>query len=383
MQIGMSTSSSISVDIGVVYGTENDGTIELRVTLFSTTFVHGSLAFFYKKSQFDDWMEDACIVSSSSKFQNGNELHGLPCSSSGYESRLFWNYKENGLTFGSGCIVKAMVIPSLNIACQVDEYSRMETVFNDDRIIDKGLFGTIIGFDFNGNLIKLESDNVSIIDPVTSKVLMSLTGLSNPVHAVGTSSGGLLVLESDGTITECDQDGTATVTFDASAMALGDEATLILNYDTNNLLISGGDIALVSEIAWGGIDHGTVLWNYSGSLSLPTGAVYGDGLETVLFCDSGNNRIIVIDRSYNPESVVTISSVTTDGNPLALQNPIRCAMINDTIYVCEANGRVESFGETASTHPAMARSGFGTASGSDALPQFAKMRFMPIVRSVK
>ena len=166
-------------------------------------------------------------------------------------------------------------------------------------------------------------------------------------------------------------------------MALGDNGTLTLNYDTNNLLISGGNIPMVSEMAWGGIDHGTVLWNYSGSLSLPTGAVYGDGLETILFCDSGNDRIIVIDRSYNPESVSTIASVTTDGNPLAIQNPIRCAMLNDTIYVCEATGRIENFGETASIHPSMARSGFGIASGSDALLQFANMRFMPIVRSIK
>ena len=80
MKTGMSTSSSISVEIGTVYGTEHDGTVELRVTLFSTTFTRGSIAFFYKKNQFDDWMDDACIASSSSKFQKGNELHGLPCS---------------------------------------------------------------------------------------------------------------------------------------------------------------------------------------------------------------------------------------------------------------------------------------------------------------
>jgi len=383
MQIGMSTSSSISVDIGVVYGTENDGTIELRITLFSTTFIYGSIAFFYKRHKFDDWMDDACIIFSSSKFQNGNKLHGLPCSLMGSESRLIWDYKKNGLVFGSNCIIKAVVIPSLNVISQVDEFSRIETVFNNDRIIDKGLSGSIIGFDFNGNFIKLESDNVSTVEPKTLNTVTSLTGLNNPVHAVGTSSGGLIVLDSVGTITECDQNGVIIVTFDASAMALGSYATLTLNYDTNNLLISGGNISSVNEIAWGGIDHGTVLWNYSASLSLPTGAVYGDSLETVLFCDYGNNRIVVIDRSYSSESVNTITSVTTDGNSLTLKNPIRCAMLYDKIYVCEETGRVENFEETISTHPAMARSGFGTASCDNAIPQFAKMRFMPIVRSVK
>lgn len=377
-------SSSISVDIGVVHGTETNNTIELRITLFSTTFRYGSIAFFYKNNQFDDWMSDACIVSSSSKFKNGNELHGLPCSSNGAESRMIWNYRENGLTFGSGCVVKAVVIPSLNVSCQVDNFSRMENVFNDDRIINAGLLGKVIGFDFNGNFIKIDSGEVSIIDPSSKKVIMSWSGFSNPVHAVGTDSGGLIILESNGMITECDDGGISIISSDASTMVLGNNGTLTLDHNTNNLLISGGDVSLVSEIIWGGIDHGKLLWNYiDASLSNPTGAVYGDGLETVLFCDSGNNNIVVIDRSYNPDVVTTIGTVSVNGKTLPLQNPFRCSMLNGVVYISEASGREEVFGETASTHPAMARSGFGIASGNDIIPQFTKMRFMPIVRSIK
>ena len=118
---------------------------------------------------------------------------------------------------------------------------------------------------------------------------MSLNCINNPSSCIGTSSGGLIVLNSTGTITEYDQDGLVTVIFDASAMALGDNGTLTLNYDTNNLLISGGNIPMVSEIGVG--RHRS----RNGSVELfwfviftNWGAVYGDGLETILFCDSGN-----------------------------------------------------------------------------------------------
>ena len=153
MYTGMSMSSQISVDIGVVQGTETDGTIELRLTLFSTVLKYGSVALFYKRDALDDWRSDAVITFSNARFKSGNEMRGLPCSSSGAESRLIWNHNANGIASGSRCMVKAMVVPTLAVTCATDEFSRVETLFNgDDRIIDKGIFGNMVGNDQFGNL---------------------------------------------------------------------------------------------------------------------------------------------------------------------------------------------------------------------------------------
>lgn len=373
------------MDVGVVRGTAFDGKIDLRLTLFSTEFKWVSVALLYKRDMLDEWRSDAAIVSSNARFRISNEMHGLPCSETGSESRLTWAHGANDIATGSRCIVKAVVIPSVVVSCATDEFSRFETLFKGgDRIIGRGIFGDAVGTDSSGNAVVIEDHFASIVDPATGEILVSSEPMTNPVSAVGTELGGMVVLDSDGTITEIDGNGDTVYTLDASAMATGEYATLSRHPATGNLLVSGGAVNAVSELAWGGPGHGTTLWNYTDpSLSLPTGASYGDGLEVVIFCDSGNNRIIIIDRSFSPESVSTVSSITIDGQILQLRQPVRCSMSNGVIYACEGQGRPEIFGETASLHPAMARIGMGTATGSNAIRQFSGMCFVPISRSVK
>jgi len=137
-------------------------------------------------------------------------------------------------------------------------------------------------------------------------------------------------------------------------------------------------------VYWGGEAHGTVLWHYvCPTNSLPSGAIYGDGLGTVLFCECSGGKAVVIDRVSSPQSVQSISSVLINGQTVALSRPIRCAMSGGTIYVVEESGTRRMFGTTPATHPGMTRSGMAPAVDENALHQYSGMCFVPIIRSVK
>lgn len=385
MKTGIAISNSISIDVGVVQGTALNGTIELKLTLFSTSEKFGSVAILYKQDMLDEWKRDMSILASNAKSINGNEMYGLPCSSNGSESRLIWNHKANGIASGSRCLIKTIVIPSLNVACASDEFTRIETVFKGgNRVIARGLSGKIVGTNLNGDYIVINANAISLIDRETLSTILSVEDSKMPVHAVGTDEEGLIVLYTDGTIREFDNQGVITEALDASGITSGSYGTIFQDKITKNLLVSGGDVPLVSELTWGNIDSGTVIWNYVGapSLDTPTGAIYGENIDIILFCDYGNDNVILIDRSCVPQNITVLSSVSISGETLDLQKPIKLATSNGNIYVCEEIGRREFFG-TTNYHPSMARSGLMNAAGMDSLGEFSGLCFLPIIRSIK
>ena len=386
MNTGFSLSKNISVDIEAIQGTISNDSIDLRLTLFSTAFTHTGVSLLYKHDMLDEWHDDPVITYSTNYFKKDNELHGLSCSATGSENIITWNYAANGIAKGSTCLFKVVVIPSVVVACSTDYYSHFETLLNHgNRIIDKGLKGTIVGLDNLGNLIVIDNHYVHLMEPERYQKIMSSGWLNRPVHATGNSEGGLIILDANGTLTEIDNDGVVIRSFDASAFAYGLYPTIDRHYATGNILISGGNISSVAELSWRGSDYGTTLWTYTSTpaLNIPTGITYGDNINLLAFCDSENNQVVLIDRSLDPQSVTKIDSVIIDGQSFSLQQPFRCAWSNGVVYVCESKGRQESFGETLSSHPSLARSGLGVQSGINAVEQFTSMCFVPIARSIK
>jgi hypothetical protein len=379
--LGIAFSDNVSVEVGVVRGSESNGMVNLFLNLFSTSTQWASVALLYKKDALDEWRSDMAIISSNSRFVNGNEMCGLPCSLNGIQSQLTWNYAANEVAMGSRCIIKAMVVPSVGIMSQMGDYSVIETVVNgDNRVIGNFIEGNLVGFTSLGYAIVLSGSTISLFDVDTKTVQASKTLSDAPSHAIGIPNGNIIIIDENALITEVDYLLTSIRTFNATAIA---QTNSSLAYSVaGTLLVAGAGSNLVSELSWGGSDYGTPLWSYSNGLNNPMGVCYGDGLNTIVICSTENNEVIIVNRSILPQSVTTISSITMEGQSVPLNSPFRCLVSDGIIFVCEASGKTEVFGETAATHPAMIRAGFG-GTGYNTLSQYAGMCFVPIVRSIR
>ena len=198
-----------------------------------------------------------------------------------------------------------------------------------------------------------------------------------------------MILDDDN-IVEISSSGVVVQTVSVAGLMFRDGG-ISIDFISGNVLLAGGDIPKVYEMAWKLPTFGEILWEHgelttgsaTGFLNKPRYATYGTGLDSILICDQGNNRIVAIDRSTIPETEVAISSVVAGDSVLSMYRPIRCSQVGAEILVCEENGEQEFFSSNADSHPAMARSGMSTATGKDALSQYSGFKFVPILRGVK
>ena len=390
MITGMSLSNAVSAEIGTIRGAEADGKIQLRLILYSLSAKWASVKFQYRRDDFDEWKDDAEIIASNAISTHENEMIGLPCSNSGAESTIVWNHSANGLGAGSRCSVRAVVTPSVYVAVQSGEWSNIDILFKYNEATNRGAIeGSAIGLDANGNIIVLEDHYVLVKDSETHEILFSTPRLDSPRHAVGIESGGIIVIEADGGITEFDDVGVVVRTYDGAAIASG-EARLAYNCSTWNILVSGGSIAKVTELSWGGFDHGTILWTHgsgvagsgTNDLDTPAGVSYGDSSDIVVICDKGNNRVVIADRTNTDVPIRVVESVEVEEQTITIQSPVSCVLSGESLHVCEESGVERHFSSTPLLHPALARSGLAS-SGEDSLTQYAGIRFVPLVGSIQ
>jgi hypothetical protein len=286
--------------------------------------------------------------------------------------------------------VKATVLPSATVLCQSGRFTTVEGMSKgDDRVIGSTIEGVAMCFDEDGGMVIVDDHTVSRVSP-GGEVTLLASGLNRPSGVVPTGRGSFLIIDGDGLLREVSDEGAAIALADVSGLAAGSPG-LSCDSRSGNVLLAGGDIPKVSELAWRPPAYGEVLWTYgetlpgdgAGYLNGPRHAAYGEGLDSILVCDQGNDRIVVIDRAVSPQSVTVIDEVIVGTTSLPLHRPFRCAQSGSVLLVCEEEGEEELFSADADAHPALARAGLSSATGKDALPQYSGMKFVPIIRSVK
>ena len=393
MLIGTTISPGVAVDVGVVYGTERHGSISVKITAFSDSCKYVSMRLSYKPNLLGEWRSDMKIVSSNARFVEGDVLHGLPCSHSGSVSIVTWNHSENGVAAGSHCFLKAEVVPSATVMCSSGKFTWFETICGGGRIIEGRVKGKAVGIDRFGNAIVSGDRSFQVVSMTDGSLIFELDAFPmphHPSHAIGFPTGGILARGDNGLMVESDRYGNVVRSFDASGIALG-SPTLAFDEGTGNVLVSGGNFNWITELSWSPGNYGTALWGFGNGLPVsglsgvnsPMGVAYGKGAESILVCDRGNGRILSIDRSCVPQSVVAFTGTQVDGVSLVTSDPAWCAASGNAAYVCELLGKTQGFSQDPSSCVSLARAGVVEPSGGDSLPQYSGMCFVPIVRSIQ
>jgi hypothetical protein len=383
------TLSGTSVEVGVIG--DEDGHALMRVVLFSSSVRMTSISFKYRLDFLGAWLSDAVLRLPDNGFCQGNQLLQLPCSPEGSETTFTWDHAANGLASGMRCQVRVKVLPSVAIMSQSNKVTTIEGVSEGDaRVIEEGMEGRAMCFDDEGGVVVAYDHSVVRMPPGGGRGVVLVSGIARPKCVTATGRYSCLILDGDGVLREVDNDGLDIALASVAGLASG-EPGLSCDPATGNILLAGCDVPKVYELAWQPSGYGEILWEYgqptsgsgSGYLDSPQYASYGQGGDVVLICDTGNDRVVVVDRGSVPQAETDIYSVTIGTVTLSLSKPMRCSWADDAVLVCEASGERESFSVNAGSHPAMARSGMSAASGKDSLSQYSGLRFVPLPRSVK
>lgn len=373
--------------------TTNENSIDVQVTLFSNKFSYADIEFLYRADYGDEWLTDASISGSTAKFINGNKLFRLPCSSSGYNNIIRWEYKKNRLTTGNSCQIKIKAIPSVSVFNNYGYYTIIENaysgIYNE---IESIVPYKILGIDNYGRYMCFNNNQFVIVDR-NKNIIMQYYGVKNIICAQQIFNDNYIVLDNDDKkIIEMSKDG-ALIYELQSAILFSNPYYFMYDKYLNNILLTDNKKHITYDISWNDEDKGSIIWQHGGfgtgiyNLNYPTAAVYDSENRAIIWiADSGNKRIKKIDRSSCVDVISVYNYFIKDGINIGF-NPISRMFSNkNDLILVEQYPEQEFFNTNINLHPSLARAmnlkdgGIATKNNLD---DYSNLLFKPITEIVE
>ena len=384
---GTLLNGNISMDVKNIV-TENS--IDVQITLFSNKFAYADIEFWYRTDFGEQWMNNAYISNSTAKFINGNQLFRLPCSPTGYNNVVRWEYEKNQLTTGNNIQIKIKAIPSVSVFSNYGYYTMVENVYSGTyNEIESIVPYKIIGVDNYGNYMCFNNNQFIIVDK-DKKIIMQYSGVKNVICCQQMFNDNYIILDNDDKkITEMSKDGILIYELQ-SAVLFSNPYYFTYDKFSNNILLTDNKLHVVYEISWNEIDKGNVIWQHGSfgtetyNLSYPTAAIYDSENRSIIWiADSGNKRIKKIDRSVFIDDISIYDYFVKDGINVGF-NPISRMFSNkDELVLIEQTPEQEFFNTNINLHPALARAmdlKQGGISTKNNLNDYENLLFTPITK---
>jgi len=392
--MGMMLQGDVSYWVAQSPSSEESGSIRFDLWMFSGLFRHADVKFQYRLDAVSEWLDDAVIISDNAASANGSSMFGVPCSPAGTFSTFRWRHSGNAVGYGSSCEIRLAVSPSPVLFSRCVGYSFVEAMTGPSgRILEDILKMRVVNRDGNGNLLCVASTEFVVADR-HGRTILTVPGLSNPVHAQEKAAGNYLVLCSgDNRLLEIDETGTTVRSVDTSAIASA-PPYFWFDESTGNVFLSGGSIPKVYEISWDPRDYGTVLWSHGqalpgsgvNQLDAPEGIMrhFGAG-DVVLIADWGNSRVVVVDRAPPADTVSLVGNVSFGSAALGLHEPLRVLSADGWMHTAEGTGEQESFSPDRTVHPALVRavSDHSDPDRKDEMAEYGNVLFKPVIRPLE
>lgn len=391
--IGVPGYGDVACQLRKVPESDSGSAADFELIVFGARFQEADVAIEYRLYFGQEWQSDAALTASSAGIPMGNILSGLPCSSGGTATRFRWRYYNNGISQGQTADIRARVlsVPTVFSACN----SRGVPEHLGDPARPSAWFQVpyyIMNTDNDGGYLCSDGGSTfRVVDPVTGLSLVVSTGFTALAHACQLPWGNYLLLDSGSScLVEVDPLGAVVRSFCQPSLFLSPRH---FAYDqvTENVLITGGTIPMAYELSWSDDYYGTVSWTFGypspgpgdDHLDSPSGIAYHPfDASVVAIADTGNNRIVVVDRGSGPDDVTITSSMAVDGTAIPLAEPYYVELDHDgNIITSTATGRRLYFSETRASHPTIARwesRRTGAISGMDTIPQLRGAVYTPV-----
>jgi hypothetical protein len=392
---GALSQGDVSCETRIVPGSDSGEYVDLYITLFSSRFPKIDFEIEYRAQAGDPWETDTLISGSTSGAVTDNVIRGASATADGSIAQIRWYYLRNGIAPGSNCEVRVKLLPFPFFFEKCRNTTSVEggTEFGNPQLI-ASLSYQAVGIDYDGNWLCVDPTSAFVLS-TSGSIIMTVTGMTYPSYMYAKQDGNYLILDTGASrIVEVDNTG-ATVRTWSGAGSVSSPTGMQYDEATGNLLVTGGSIPKAYEISWEA-DTGTVLWSFgqasSGTdldeLDSPKGICYGyNDRDKVIIADSGNNRVLIIDRSGSSDSVSPVSFISIGGVSVPLQSPTHVSSgEEDTILIVESEGRELLFSEERDVHPTLLRylsSVDSSLGGSDSASPYRNVIYTPIPEVVK
>jgi hypothetical protein len=213
---------------------------------------------------------------------------------------------------------------------------------------------------------------------------MQYYGIKNIICCQQIYNDNYIILDNDDKkIIEISKDGILVYELQ-SAILFSNPYYFIYDKYSNNLLLTDLNKHIIYEMNWNSSDKGTIIWQYN-ALSYPTCSVYDENRAIVWIADSGNKRVVKIDRSSFTNIVSTYDYFTKDGIDVNF-NPISRMFSNkDNLILVEQSPEQELFNENINLHPALARAmnlKDGGVANKNNLEDYGNLLFTPVIETI-
>lgn len=366
----------------------------LKLIIFSLFHIKVDVEFQYRTFSLPEWKKDAVLSNAKCDRVSNNVLIGVTASSDGSESSFMWNFAESAVAIGEICDVRLLITPQFDIFSYGDNSTHLERL-SMDHVSDivTNFDHVIVGNVGNGNYFAVSSNGLYILDGDKSLVL-TLSPINNPVYAIQMESGNYLVLHDYGaTISEYNENAVQLKTFSDAVHFIGAE-TFVFSENKETILISGGEKHFVIEVSWTNDNFGTVLWTYGNGISgsgdhqlvSPQDAKYDvENLAIIYIADTGNNRVLVINR--NTDSVEIVKEVSVDDKRIAIRDPSKLLVTSDQIFVLEREQKTVKYTTNLCNHPSLlryrARVLPPSSNDRNSVRRYNNIIFTPLLRTIE
>ena len=367
--------------------------IDFEMSLFGNGVKRADVEFLYRTVAGNPWLSDAVIMADNAHHSHDNIMYGIPCSRLGTKNLIRWDISENNLSIGDWCEINIVLKPDPLTFSYYNGRTFVESLLGSGHAVVEGKYERkIVGCTSNGGLMGLTDSSFYLIDTNGDKI-MEYGGLNLPSFAQEKDDGNYLVLDDSlagpaAYILEIDPEGTLVkqVATPESSWGMG-----WLHYDnlTGNVLVSGdntngGYLPKVYEVVWDARTPGVVRWFWEYNPPGRAGGVsyLSDDRDVILIADTGNNRVVVVDRTPSGDVESYIENVTFGSTSVPVNNLLAVLSSKGLVQILEGVGETENFNTTMSSHPALARAlglGSGTKNG---LEWYDNLVFGPVIRGV-
>lgn len=338
-------STIVNGDISYVLKQTNltNTSVDLILTAYSLKWTEFDIAMDYRLSNLDEWLTDASLTFTTANQIIKNRVYGLIASQYGTDNTIRWQFSDNNISFGTSPQLQFQLVPRFRNFSSSIMGNIVTDLYSDHNVnwIGNSTTNRFVGLNKTGQYMCVSNKLFYILDTITSPApVYSYSTVLNPLHAIQTDSGNYVIADyGHNRVVE------VTPTLSAMVNTYSISTPVFIDYDNNtsSCLITSQNLNIIREVS---LDLSTTIWQSVVSLNAPSCATYAKGnVGEIVVCDTGNKRVIVIDRIYATTTTYTGGKMTSAGNQeIPFYLPFRAyKTIDDKLYIAEKSGEVITF----------------------------------------
>jgi len=164
--------------------------IDFELILFGEKWPEVDMAFEYRVSEKEQWLEDAIIISTTANYLKDNKMLGLGISKYGTTHSLRWKYSDNNLIYGQQPQIRLRVLPRIRVFSSAGvDYHTISSEYGESLINFDGMSRhNCTGINNSGQYMCLGAHSFYVLDSLDTEEESTSSSSSSTSYIINWSS---------------------------------------------------------------------------------------------------------------------------------------------------------------------------------------------------